>query len=154
MKKLITFTALCLFVLSAAVIGVEKPWIDMQNCDFCKVFTAEKGLMEHTQMEFHPVANGVAQMTWVDKEYKEAFGRAMSSCMAMSEAMKKGEKHTVCQFCETRGSLMQAGCKMDNFTSRDAMVTVFSSTDPAMVTKMHDWAKKTNEAMAKMAHAE
>jgi hypothetical protein len=154
MKKLITLTAICCLALFAVAIGVEKPWFDMQNCDFCKVFTAEKGLMEHTQMEFHPIANGVAQMTWVAPEYKEACTRAQANAMKLAEAIQKGEKHTVCQFCENLGSFMQGGCKKDEFTSRDATVTVFSSTDPTMVTKMHDWAKKTTEAMAKMATAE
>lgn len=154
MKKFISIAALCLLVLAVTAVGEERPWMDMKNCDFCKAFTAEKGLMEHMTKEYHAIASGVAMVTYVDKEYKEAFGRSMASCNAIAESMKKGEKHNTCQYCETYGSFMQAGSKQDDFTSHDAMVTVFSSTDPAVVTKMHDWAKKTNDAMAKMAHAE
>lgn len=154
MKKLISIAALCLLTFAITAVGDERPWMDMKNCDFCKAFTAEKGLMEHMAMEYHPTATGVAMITYVDKEYKDAFGRAMASCNAIAEGMKRGEKHTTCPYCENRAGFMQAGAKQDDFTSRGAMVTVLSSTDPAVTAKMHDWAKKTNDAMASMAHTE
>ena len=154
MKKLISIAALCLLVLAVTAVGDERPWMDMKNCEFCKAFTAEKGLMEHMTKEYHATACGVTTVTYVDKEYNDAFGRAMSTCNTLAEGMKKGEKHTTCQYCETMGSFMMAGAKQDDFTSRGAMVSVFSSTDPAVIAKMHDWCKKTNDAMASMAHTE
>jgi hypothetical protein len=153
MKKYFATVAACLALIATAAIGEDAPWIDIQNCDFCKVITAEKGLMEHMMNEYHNVATGVVVVTHVDKEYQEAFGRAMAGCKKLAEAMQKGEKHNVCQYCSTLGGFLQAGAKQDEFMSHGMAMTVYSSTDAAMVAKMHAWASKTNEVMKQMAGA-
>lgn len=154
MKKLVCLVSVCLLAMAAAVVSSDRPWMDPQNCDFCKPFMAEKGLMEHMSCDYHNVSSGVISAMTVDKEYAEAYGRAKAGCMKMVASMQKGEKHQMCQYCETLGGLMQAGVKQEEFTSHGVMMTVFTSTDAALVAKMHDWSKKTTEAMAKMANAE
>jgi len=150
MKKFITLTALGLLVLFATAVGEEKPWFDLEKCEFCKAFAAEKGLFEHMATEYHVISNGVVSVTHLGPEFKEAFGRAQAKVGKVVQGMQKGVMPVMCTHCETMGTLFQAGCKQEMVNSRDCIIFVYSSTDSALIAKIQDFGQKSAEALEKM----
>jgi hypothetical protein len=153
MRKIITLVVSALLVLFATAVGEEKPWFDMEKCEFCKAFAAEKGLFEHMATEYHVVSNGAVSVTHLGPEFKEAFGRAQAQVVKVVQGMQKGVMPVMCTHCETMGTLFQAGCKQEAVTSRDCIIMIYSSTDTAMIAKIQDFGRKSADALAKMSAA-
>ena len=107
----------------------EKPWFDMQNCAFCKNLTAEEGLMDHiTKWDHHNVDNGSVCITVVDKEYLEAYKRAMHNMEEVGKKLEQGEMLPMCGLCKAYGELLKMGAKRDMVESDNVFVSIMRGT--------------------------
>jgi hypothetical protein len=93
-------------------------------------------------------------VTTVDPTYEEAYGRAMEKMNAAGAKLAAGEKLPMCGCCESMGALMTAGAKMDNVDTNAGHVMLFTSTDPALITKIQAHCDRTNAEYEKMKAAE
>ena len=60
-KSAILLIGLIALICSAASAG-DLPWFDMEKCAFCKHITAEEGLMEHLNFEYHNHSKGLIHL--------------------------------------------------------------------------------------------
>jgi len=131
----------------------EKPWLDWRNCDACAPFAAETGLMDHTRMEFFPIATGLLEVAEVPAEYQAAYARASEKCNAVMGRWQKGEKVNLCGYCTSFGALSKAGARIEDIETDGGRVLVATSTDPALIGRLHTHVEKTNAEMRKMSQA-
>jgi hypothetical protein len=152
MKRLFTVVVVGLGILAFAAVSAEeeKPWLDMENCDMCKVFYEHEGLMDNVSGEHHLVANGLLSLTTVTKEYQEAYGKAKDEMMQAIGRMQAGEQLEFCGMCASHGVLQQKGVKIEYVNSDVADISLMTSSDPEIIAMIHEHGKRTNEAMAKM----
>ena len=152
--------ALLLFSSALLVAGddeaekADKPWFDMENCAMCKNLIAEPGLLEHSDWENHKIDNGAVIVTTVDEEYLPAMKEASKKMQAVAEKLMAGEKHYLCGMCSAYGELYMSGAKVQSVETNHGFVEIFTSDDPATVAKIHAFADKNNEEMAKMMEME
>lgn len=148
--------ALATLVAGAAFAGPggDKAWFDLENCGMCKNLMAEEGLMDHMQWENHIIATGAMSVTKVDPKYDAAFQRAHANMEAAGKKMMAGEKMELCGFCTSYGSLAMAGAKMENLHSDMGYIGVVTSTDPAVIEKIHAHTKRTQKEFKKWMEAE
>lgn len=151
---LIGFTALVVLSLPAAFAAQETPWFDLEKCDMCKNMTAEKGLMEHMEWENHLTKDGMMSVTVVAEGYEEAFHRSMKNMEAAGQKMMSGEKLYLCGFCQSYGALHMAGANFENFETEAGYINLVSSTDPAVIEKIHAHGQRTIDEYEKMVAAE
>jgi len=138
---------------TAATAGDEKPWFDMEGCSFCKHITAEEGLKEHMCFEYHPLTNGVLSVTTVAEDYREAYGRAQKNMEAVGMEMMKDPQAPppyMCGFCEAYGGFIMAGVMPQHVKSSVGDIMVWTSDNPEMVAKLHAFAQRNTDEMAKM----
>lgn len=155
MKAVFVSLLACLCLgLAVGQAGAEKPWLDPPNCDMCKGMVAEPGLMEHMSWENYAVSNGMLSLCTVDPAYAKAYEKAM---MHMEETKKKlmaGEKLNLCGCCTSIGELAMAGAVMNEVATKGGHAMIMTSSDEALIKKIHAHVEKTNEAFAKMMEAE
>lgn len=144
----VTF-ALIMVAVAAFVVAGEKPWLDMQNCDFCKPWTAN-GLMTVMTHEQIPLSNGVLCLSTVPAERFEEFKKTSAMMHQIGERAAKGEKVTMCGSCETMGSFFGRGAAYEEVWTKNGSAMIFTSSDSALVAEMHSWVKKNDEEFAKM----
>ncbi len=152
MNKRVTLMLAAAFIVGVAafVIAGEKPWLDMQNCDFCKPWV-ESGLMKEMTHEQVPISNGVLCLSSVSEK---RFADYKKTSMLMNEIGKKaaaGEKVNMCGSCETMGSFFMRGAKMEEAWTKSGSAMLLTSSDSTVVADMHKWVQKNNEEFAKMA---
>jgi len=155
-RSICLLTGLLVVLAVAATAGDEKPWFDMENCAFCKHIVAEKGLMEHMCFEYHDLTNGILSITTVDPEYQEAYERAQKNMEAVGAEMMKdpqAQPPYMCGHCEAYGGLIMAGVMPQHVKAAVGDILVWTSDDPEMVAKLHAFADRSMEEMAKMKAA-
>ena len=154
MRNLVTvaFVVVVAFILIAGTPPEEKPWFDMQNCAICKNLTAEPGLMQHfTKWEHFKTADGLMNLSVVDKEYVPAYKKAQANMDAVIEKMKQGgEMPYLCNACMAYGEIMQEGAKYEQFQSDNIFMSSLTCDKPEVVAKIHAWVDRTQAEMAKM----
>ncbi len=147
----VTF-ALIMVAVAAFVVAGERPWLDMQNCDFCKPWTAN-GLMSVMTHEQLPISNGVLVISTVPADRMEDFKKTSAMMNEIGQRAAKGEKVTMCGSCETMGSFFGRGAKMEEVWTKNGSAMIFTSSDPALVAEMHSWVKKNDEEYAKLMNS-
>lgn len=153
MKKLtIGSVVVSLVLLSFSMLAAqEKSWFDMQNCAFCKNLTAEEGLMDHiTIWDHHNVDNGSVCISVVDKEYVEAYKRAMHNMEEVGKRLEQGEMLPMCGMCRAYGELIKMGAKQDMVESGNVFVSIMYSDNPDVVAAIHAVTNRTNDEVKKM----
>ena len=152
-------TMLALVAMVAAVIAgdeAEQPWFDLDNCGMCKPMASEEGLMEHMDWEHHLISNGWMTVTTVAPEYMEAFERAHTGMGAVAEKMGRGAEVHLCGFCQSYMGLAMAGANIEDVKTSAGYIGLVTSSDPAVVARIQDHAKRTMDEYQKMmeAHAD
>ena len=134
--------------------ATEKAWFDMQNCPLCKALTSETGLMENVTFDTYTTATGSMGVCTVDPKYKDAFTRAHTKMTATLKDLEAGKDvGPLCGYCTSHGTLVKAGAKSEMFTTPTGDVMLLTSTDPAMIKKIHTHAERTITEMKKMKEA-
>ncbi len=158
MKRFTTLLALVfalVFAFSALNASEEGAWYDMENCGMCAPMMAEKGLMDNMTWESHSISNGMMSFATAPEEYKEGFERACSAMDELNNKMKAGEEMemTLCGHCDSYSSLMKAGANLERVEMKMGHVTLLTSADEEVVSKIHAHLERNNAEMAKMMEA-
>jgi hypothetical protein len=144
----------CALVLISGILSAgEKPWFDMENCVFCKNLAAEPGLLDNMKWEHYDIEHGALAMTVVAPKYEEAFTKAQKEMQDVAMKMAKGETEGVvtCGHCDTYAMLMMSGAKFENVKTSAGYITLITSDDEEMIKKIHAFAQRNRDEMAKMA---
>jgi hypothetical protein len=150
MKKL-SYLLIALAALLCVAVAQDSPWFDIKNCSFCKQLTAEPGLLDHMKYEYHNIDGGFMSVTMVDKEYQEAYLKAMSAMEKVGEEMKvSGKMVPMCQFCTKFGEFMMKGTKTQVIHSALGDIFMMTSPDTAIVTELQAFATRTSQELAKL----
>jgi hypothetical protein len=127
-------------------------WFDMETCAFCKNLTTDPGLLEHATWESHAIENGMIYIMTVAPEYAESMAKASAAMEELGAKMQSGQVNPatvkMCGSCQAFGQLMMAGVKMETVKGDAAEVTIVTSTDPALVAKMHEIVDRNTQEMA------
>lgn len=142
------FTAIALTFTAGAA---DEPWFDLERCGFCKQLASQPGLLEHMKTEYHDTKTGIISITYIDKEYQPAFAKAQAGMRQVVADMMAGKPVVTCKHCSAIGEFYQMGLVPETIKSEKCTIVIYSSTDPATVTKLQDFAKKSNEALAEIA---
>ncbi|MCX6826552.1 MAG: hypothetical protein NTV06_04695 [candidate division Zixibacteria bacterium] len=129
----------------------EKPWFDMQNCDFCKNLIKDTLLLPNTIWEHHDISNGLMIVTLVKPEYMASYKKAMDDMSKVGQEMMQGKPVKMCGFCEAYGKLIMAGAKIENIMGDWGEVTLITSDKPETLIMIREYAQCTREELAKMA---
>ncbi len=152
--------ALCAMPLLLSLAQAEHPtksesaWFDFENCEFCKNLMEDPGLLEHSTWENHPIKNGSINIITVDPAYAESMATAEKKMNELGMKIQAGEVNpmtlTMCQSCQTFGMLMMGGVNMERVEGDAAIITLLTSDDPSVVTRLHEMAQRNTEELAKM----
>ncbi len=143
-------------ICTAVWAGDEKPWFDLKTCAFCKNFDLGNGdyVVDHMKGQNHTMPNGFLAIMTIEDDYKDEFAKASVGMQKVGEDLAKtGVVPQMCAHCATYGELMTAGAVSQEFNSDVAMAYMMTSDNPELVKKLHAFAVKNNEEMAKW-HAE
>ena len=137
------------YVISVTAAG--EPWFDFEKCMFCKAFASQPGLLDHMKTEYHDTKTGIISVTYIDKDYEAAFKKAQDSIGQVVADKVAGKQIVACKHCAAIGDFYAMGLTQESIKSEKCIIVIYSSSDPAVVTKLQDFAKKTNEAFAELA---
>jgi hypothetical protein len=151
MRRNLFLTLLATVAVSLAVIAAdEEPWFDLEKCGFCKAFAKQPGLLDHMKTEYHNTKTGIVSVTYIDKAYEPAFAKAQEDMKPVIADKMAGKEVPTCKHCAGIGEFYQMGLMPETIKSDKCIIVIYNSSDPAVVTKLQDFAKKTNEAFAEM----
>ncbi|MCP4582757.1 MAG: hypothetical protein GY839_14195 [candidate division Zixibacteria bacterium] len=147
--------AISLIYLATATAGEGKAWFDMENCAFCKNLADQPGLMENfAKWEHHNVKNGSLSISEINKDYVDAYKKAMAGMEATAKKAQAGEQLQMCGYCEGFGGLMMKGVQFDEVQSGNTFVSISWSSDSEVVKAIHAHTDRTNDEMKKMEEIE
>jgi len=141
---------LAVLLVAMTVMAGEKPWFDMENCDFCKHLMTDPHLMENMTWEQYELSNGLMVVTTVKPEYVESFEKAMKEMEKLGTEMAEGKRTDVkmCGHCEYYGMLMASGAKFENFKTGAGYIDIITSDNPEILKKIRTYAANNDKAMA------
>ena len=149
MKRLSIFViALCLLVV-VALAAEEKPWFDLEHCDFCKHLTTDPGLLDHMTWQHYNISNGALSVTTVSPEYKDSYLKAQQMMEETGKEMMEGKPVNMCGSCEAYGQLMMDGVKFEHISTNVGDIVLMTSDKPELIEKIHAFAQKNNEELKK-----
>jgi hypothetical protein len=142
--------AVAVIALAAiAVAGEKKPWIDMENCDFCKCLTKDPDLLDNMTWEYHDIDNGVLSITTVEPESKEAYLQAQKEMEELAMSMSTGKTQvTMCDHCHNYGKLMMAGARIEMIEAGAGYIMLVTSDDPEVIKMIHEFGQRNREFLA------
>lgn len=142
-------------VLLAAVAtaGESAPWVDMADCPICRNVSHEEGLLENMTWEHHLTSTGVMTVSTVKPEYQEKFEGAKARMKELLGKVVAGEAIEICGYCTSISSLLKEGAKAENVVTASSDIMLISSTDEAMIAKIHTHGRKTIDFL-ETAHEE
>lgn len=151
MRRPLILTLAAAVAVTFAVFAADEPWFDLEKCAFCKQIASQPGLLQHMKTEYHNTKTGIISVTYIDKEYEAAFAKAQQGMKQAVEDISAGKPVEMCKHCSTIGSFYGMGIMPETIKSEKCIITVYSSTDADAVTKLQDFGRKSNEALAEIA---
>ena len=129
-------------------------WFDMEGCEFCKNLMVEPELLHHLTWESHNIKNGMLSITTVEPEYADAYATANKAMEKLGSDMMSGAVNPMqvkmCGHCAAFGQLLMAGAEMEVVPGEAAEVSLITSSDPALVTRIHEFSDRNTKEMAEM----
>ena len=155
MKRTLFFVAAIAMVVAMVAVAVaqEKPWYDMKNCDFCKVWSTPE-MMKNMSYEQHNISNGVLIANFFPETFRESYKKASAQMDVVSKKAAAGEKVQMCGSCEKMGSFFMRGMKMEEVYLKNGVTMLMTSNDSTLVADMHIWAQRNADEEKKMKAAE
>jgi hypothetical protein len=152
MKKFAIAFAVCAAVVltvAGSFAADEKPWFDMEHCDFCKNLLTEPHLFENMTWEHHDISNGLLTLTVVKPEYETAYLNAMHAMEEVGTRLAQGDSTVhLCNHCRFFSMTMTAGAKMEHIRTCAGDITLLTSDKPEVLAMIRDYADKTRDALA------
>ena len=137
--------------------ATKSGWFDLQNCEFCKNLLDDPELLPHLTWETHKIANGMMNITTCDPHYAESYAKCTAAMEKLGNDMMSGKVNPMqvkmCGSCAAFGQMMMAGVSTENVDGDAADIMLITSSDPAMVAKLHEYADRNNKEMAEMMAA-
>ncbi len=121
----------------------EPAWIDMANCEICQNFKFMEDQMMNIKWETYIIETGLMSISVVPEELVEKMAEAKKGMEKTIARMETGEKVTGCPFCQSMGSMIGNGAKMQEISTIAGEVQLITSDDPEVVKQIHAHAKKT-----------
>jgi hypothetical protein len=149
--KILSFI-IVIFIATIAVAGENAPWVDMEGCPICMNVSSEEGLMENMTWEHHLTATGVMIVSTVESKFQPQFERAKAGMKKLLGKVVAGEEIPVCGYCTSLSSLLKQGAKAENIVTKASDIMLISSTDEALIARIHIHAQKTIDFLS-AAHA-
>jgi hypothetical protein len=152
MKRFSTTIVCMLLLLTTAVADQrdEKPWFDMQNCEICKPMGEHMDVMKHVTWEAHKIDNGMLSASVVPDEDRAMVDAIHKKMHAVGELLATGKEMDLCGFCTSYAALKRAGAKEQEIKTDFGMISMLTSDDPEVVTKIHAHAHRTVKEFAAM----
>ena len=150
MRRKLTLALLAAVGYVLSVAAAEEPWIDLDKCMFCKAFASQPGLLDHMKTEYHDIKTGIISVTYIDKDYDAAFKKAQAGVGQVVADKVAGKPIVACKHCAGIGDFYTMGLG-ETIKSEKCIIVIYSSSDPAVVSKLQDFGKKTNQAFAELA---
>ena len=148
-RNLIIFLTATIFAFTAA--AADEPWFDLEKCGFCKQLASQPGLLEHMKTEYHDTKTGIISVTYLDKDYEAAFAKAQLGMRQVVADKMQGKPVVACKHCTAIGEFYGMGIMPESIKSEKCIIVIYSSSDPAAVSKLQEFGKKSNEALAELA---
>ncbi|PWU19351.1 MAG: hypothetical protein C5B50_06780 [Verrucomicrobia bacterium] len=148
-RNIALFFTLTAFTFTTA--AADEPWFDLEKCGFCKALASQPGLLEHMKTEYHDTKTGIISVTYIDKEYEGAFAKGQAGIRQVVADKMAGKPVVACRHCAAIGEFYQMGLMPESIKSEKCIIVIYSSTEPATVTKLQEFGKKSNEALAEIA---
>ncbi len=157
MKSLL---ALALIVASAssavAANDTEQAMMEgMKKCAVCKHLTDNPELMKSMTWETHKIDNGMLCVTTAPKEQRDNFVDLNEKMHAEIEKVKadqkSGKEVQLCDMCADMGKLVEAGANEKEIQIPNGSIHMLTSSDPAVVAKIHANADKAISMQKQMA---
>lgn len=148
-RNLLLFLTVIGFSFSAA--AGDEPWFDLEKCSFCKAIAKQPGLLDHMKTEYHDTKTGILSVTYIDKDYEAAFAKAQEGIRQVVADKVAGKPVVVCKHCTSIGEFYSMGIMPESIKSEKCIIVIYSSSDAATVTKLQEFGKKSNEAIAELA---
>lgn len=126
------------------------PWFDMENCEICKCLSAHKGLMESVKWETHLLDNGSISIAVVPDDMKPTYVKAMKDMDKEIARVDAGENVKCCGYCMGMGELISAGAHEQKVSTAGGELVILTSSDPDLVAKIQQHAKRTIAEQAKL----
>jgi len=146
-----------LFIMAFSAVSFAgsgtSSWFDMETCAFCKNMTKNPELLKNMTWEHYNIANGIISVTTVNTGYMDAYKEAMGGMGEVEKLMQKGEKVHTCQMCAELGDMFTKGAKWEMVETKSGMIGITTATDPALVTRLQAWSKRTTDEMVMMEEA-
>jgi hypothetical protein len=155
MKCLLTITLVALFAASALAQEPKTetsaaPWFDMKTCEICKCMADHEDMVKHMKWETHLIPDGLLSIAVMPEEMKETMIKAKKEVKATIARLESGEKVKCCGYCQSMGTLLQAGAKQKELSTVAGDITLITSTDAKVVERIHAHAKRTIAEHKKM----
>lgn len=140
--RIVSFMIL-IFITTIAFAGENAPWVDMGGCPICMNVSSEEGLMENMTWEHHLIATGAMIVSTIKPEFQPQFVRAKAGMKKLLGKVVAGEDIQVCGYCSSLSLLLKEGAKAENIVTKASDIMLISSTDKAVISKIHVHAQKT-----------
>jgi len=150
----VVFCAVPALVFGGDSMVSESGWFDFENCAFCKSLTEDPDLLHHTTWENYPIKNGAMNIMTVEPAYAESMAKVDAHMAALGGKIQNGEVNPMslemCGRCKHFGMLMMGGVDMERVEGEAAIVTLMTSSDPAVTKKLQEMAERDTKEMALM----
>ena len=132
----------------------EAPWFDMENCQMCKPMMETEGFMQNVTWETYPIANGMIDVTTINKDFAEKYKIAHGGMMANWEKLKAGEKMELCGMCQAFMGAWNETVDMETIKTQTGEISLTTSSDAETIAKLQVIAKRNITEMAAMMAAQ
>jgi hypothetical protein len=147
-RNLFFFLTVTAFAFTTA--AADEPWFDLEKCGFCKELAKQPGLLDHMKTEYHDTKTGIISVTYIDKDYEAAFAKGQTGIRQVVADKMAGKPVVACKHCTAIGEFYGMGIMPESIKSEKCIIVIYSSAEAAVVTKLQDFGKKSNEAIAEM----
>ena len=128
----------------------KTAWFDMGKCEICQHMADHMELMSQIKWETHLIDNGFLSVSVIPDSAKATMKKAKSGMDKEIAKFEKGAKMDLCGYCNGMGELIAAGAKKKEIETVGGNIFMLTSSDPAVVKKIHAHAKKTMDEYEKM----
>ncbi len=125
-------------------------WFDMDHCAICKNMAENKDMMAKIKWETYMIPDGFLSIAVVPDDMKDAMAKAEKGMEKAIAKLEAGEQLELCGYCSSFGSLLAEGAKKTDLKTVGGDIMMLTSTDPEVVKKIQEHAKKSMAEHKKM----
>ena len=138
-------------IASAGTSDVNARWFDYRNCDFCKQWAMQPGLIEHSHDECHNISDGIIWVESVDAGYRNQYAKTLAAEQNVLSDLQAGKPVSMCRYCSAINDFSRKGVRIESVSS-DAgeEITIYTSSDSTLVKQIQSFGL---QAIGELARA-